>query len=71
MVKIVPLGSLIFRLFEDSLVVTRSVEGTYKMGGEMLSCPFLHSEPFKPLELFEDGIHFWCAARVSYLAQVS
>ncbi len=46
MLKTDPPGSLIFRLCGSSLVVTRSVGGTYGTGGQLLSCPFLHSESF-------------------------
>ncbi len=51
MLKMVPLGSLILRLSGASLVVTRSVGRTYGMGGQLLSCSFLHSKSFNPLGL--------------------
>jgi hypothetical protein len=49
--KMFPLGSIKLRLSGDSLVVTRSIRGTYRVGGQLLSCPFLHSKSFSPLGL--------------------
>jgi hypothetical protein len=48
MFKMVPLGSLIFRVSGTSLVVTKSIGGTYETSGRLLSCPFLHSESISP-----------------------
>ncbi len=57
MLKMFPLGSLILRLSGASFVVTRSVGGMYRMGGQLLICPFLHSKSFSPLGPFENGTH--------------
>jgi hypothetical protein len=51
MLKTAPLGRMTFILSQDSLVVTRSVRGAYRIGGQLLSCPFLLSESFNPLGL--------------------
>ncbi len=49
MLKTVPSGSLILRLYSASLVVTRSIGGTHGMSSWLLSCPHLHSKSFSPL----------------------
>ncbi len=49
--KTVPSGSLTFILSGDSLVVTKSVGVMYRMGGQLLSCPFFHSESFNSLRM--------------------
>jgi hypothetical protein len=59
-VKTVTSGSLIFKFFDGSFVVSRSV------GADLLTLHVLQS-----LGILEDGTHFWCAARVWYPAQVS
>jgi hypothetical protein len=64
MLKMVLLGSLAFRLSKDSLVVARSVGGTYRMGGQLLSCLFLHSESFKPLRLLRMVVISACCQSV-------
>jgi hypothetical protein len=65
MLKMVPSGSLTFRLSKDSLmVVTRSVGGSYGMGGQLLSCSFLHSESFKPLGLLRMVVILACCQSV-------
>jgi hypothetical protein len=56
--KMVPYECLTFRLSDDFFLVTRSVGGTFRMGGQLLSCPFSHSEFFKPFRALEDGNHF-------------
>ncbi len=40
-------GSLTL-MVSDSLLPCRSVGGTYEMGGWIASCPFSHSESFRP-----------------------
>jgi hypothetical protein len=64
MLKMVPLGSLIFRLCDASLVVTRSVGGTYRTGGRLLVCPFLHSESFGPLDIMRVVLILACCQSV-------
>jgi hypothetical protein len=49
MLKTIPLGSFIFRLSGAYLMATKSVGGMYRISGQLLSCPFLHSESFSPL----------------------
>jgi hypothetical protein len=66
MLKTVPSGSLILRLSGASLVVTRSIGGTYGMGGRLLSCPFLHSESFSPLGLLRAVLILECCQSVVF-----
>ncbi len=64
MLKTVPSGNLILSLSDDSLVVTRSIGGIYRMGGQLLSFPFLHSESFGPLGLLKMVVILACCQSV-------
>jgi hypothetical protein len=57
---VIPLGSLTFILSKDSLVVTRSIGGTYRIGEQLLSCPFLHLESSNPLGLLKTVVILAC-----------
>jgi hypothetical protein len=63
-VKLVQLESWILRLSGDSLVVTRSVRGMYRMGGRLLSCPFLHFESFSLSRLLRMVLILVCCQSV-------
>ncbi len=62
--KMVPLGSLTFRLSKDSLVVTISLGGTHGVDGWLLSCLFLNSESFKPLGFLKRLVVLACCKSV-------
>jgi hypothetical protein len=65
MLKMALLRSSTFTLSKDSLVVTRSVGGTYeKMGGQLLSCFFLHLGSFNPLGLLRTIVILACCQSV-------
>jgi hypothetical protein len=64
MLKTVPLGSLILRFSDDSLMVTRSVGGIHGMGGRLFSCPFSHSKSFSPLGLLRMVVILVCCQSV-------
>jgi hypothetical protein len=64
MLEMVPLGSLILRFSDDSLVVTRYIGGTYWKCGQLLSCPFIHSESFSPLGLLRIVVILACCQSV-------
>ncbi len=64
MLKTVPLGCLIVRVSCTSLVVTRSVCGTYRTDGWLLSFPFLHSESFSPLGVLRVVLILACCQSV-------
>ncbi len=50
--------------FGTSLVVTRSIRGAYRMGGRLLSCPFLHSKSFNPSGLLRSVLILACCQSV-------
>ncbi len=64
MLKMVPSGSLILRLSGDSLGVTRSFGGRYRMGSWLLSCPFSNSKSFSPSGLLRMVLFLACCQSV-------
>jgi hypothetical protein len=64
MLKTIPSGSLILRLSGASLVVAKSIGGTYGMGGLLLSCSFLHSKFLSPLGLLRVVLILACCQRM-------
>ncbi len=60
----VPSENFTLILSKDSLVVVRSIGETYGIGGQLLSCPFLHSESLNLLGLLRMVVILMCCQSV-------